>query len=248
MLVEPARHEYRSWTIDSRRWKYYRPRPDDIIIATYPKCGTTWTQQIVSLLVFQTPEPKPVMQISAWIDRRFGEPIEAVLTQIEAQEHRRFLKSHLPLDCLPFYDEVKYIHVARDGRDACMSLHNHGTGLSAQVLEAFDKIGLEDETIGHPFPRLPEHPAEFFHQWITAERFGNRGGPMLSFFHFQRTWWEVGRWSASPCTPLRQESNVAYDLLFAVSDLIERLKTPGDKIVHPGSGLGDRREQSVPVS
>jgi aryl sulfotransferase len=74
MLVEPARREYRSWTIDSRRWKYYRPRPDDIIIATYPKCGTTWTQQIVSLLVFQTPEPKPVMQISAWIDRRFGEP------------------------------------------------------------------------------------------------------------------------------------------------------------------------------
>jgi aryl sulfotransferase len=191
MLVEPARREYRSWTIDSRRWKYYRPRPDDIIIATYPKCGTTWTQQIVSLLVFQTPEPKPVMQISAWIDRRFGEPIEAVLTQIEAQEHRRFLKSHLPLDCLPFYDKVKYIHVARDGRDACMSLHNHGTGLSAQVLEAFDKIGLEDETIGHPFPRLPEHPAEFFHQWITAEPFGNRGGPMLSFFHFQRTWWEA---------------------------------------------------------
>src|ERR1700730_18035964 len=191
MLVEPARREYRSWTIDSRRWKYYRPRSDDIIIATYPKCGTTWTQQIVSLLVFQTPEPKPVMQISAWIDRRFGEPIDAILTKIEAQEHGPFLKSHLPLACLPFYDEVKYIHVARDGRDACMSLHNHGTGLSAHVLEAFDKIGLEDETIGHPFPRLPEHPAEFFHQWITAEPFGNCGGPILSFLHFQRTWWEA---------------------------------------------------------
>jgi aryl sulfotransferase len=190
MLVEPARREYRSWTIDSRRWKDYQPRPGDIIIATYPKCGTTWTQQIVSLLVFQTPEPKPVMQISAWIDRRFGESIEAVLAQIEAQEHRRFLKSHLPLDGLPFYDEVKYIHVARDGRDACMSLHNHGTGFSAQVLEDFDKIGFEDETIGHRFPRLPDHPAEFFHQWITqaAEPFGQ---PSLSFFHFQATWWEI---------------------------------------------------------
>jgi len=133
------------------------------------------------------------MQISAWIDRRFGEAIESVLARIEAQEHRRFLKSHLPLDCLPFYDEVKYIHVARDGRDACMSLHNHGTAHSAQVLAEFDKIGLEDETIGHPFPRLPDDPAEFFHHWITAEPFGNGGGPILSFFQFQRTWWEARR-------------------------------------------------------
>ena len=118
-LIGAPKREYRTWVIDSRRWQGYRPRVDDIIIATYPKCGTTWTQRIVSLLVFQSPEPKPIMQISAWIDRRFGPPIEDVLAQIEAQDHRRFLKSHLPLDGLPFYDRVKYIHVARDGRDAC---------------------------------------------------------------------------------------------------------------------------------
>ena len=41
----------------------------------------------------------------------------------------------------------------------------------------------------------------------------------------------------------RQESNVAYDLLFANGDLIERLNAPSDKIVHPGAGLGDRGEQ-----
>ena len=112
-LIKAAEREYRTWILDSRRWQDYRPRPDDIIIATYPKCGTTWMQRIVSLLVFQTPEPKPVMHISSWIYRPFGEPLEAVVAQIEAQEHRRFLKSHLPLDGLPFYDEVKYIHVAR---------------------------------------------------------------------------------------------------------------------------------------
>ena len=28
----------------------YKARDDDIFITTYPKCGTTWTQQIVSLL------------------------------------------------------------------------------------------------------------------------------------------------------------------------------------------------------
>jgi len=36
--------------MDSRRWEHYRPRFDDIVIGTYPKCGTTWMQRIVGLL------------------------------------------------------------------------------------------------------------------------------------------------------------------------------------------------------
>ncbi len=53
MLIKAPEREYRAWAIDSRRWANYRPRPDDIVIATYPKCGTTWMQQIIGLLVFQ---------------------------------------------------------------------------------------------------------------------------------------------------------------------------------------------------
>jgi aryl sulfotransferase len=184
-LIRPPEREYRTWTIDSGRWQNYRPRSDDIIIATYPKCGTTWMQRIVSLLVFQSAAPKPIMQISPWIDRRFGPPIGEVLDLIEAQEHRRFLKSHLPLDGLPFYRGVKYIHVARDGRDVCMSYHNHLTGLTQSTLELFDKIGQQDERIGRPYPRPPVDPAEFFHHWVTEENV-----PHPSFFHFEQTWWE----------------------------------------------------------
>ena len=151
MLVQPAQHTYRTWIIDSRRWQHYRPRPNDIIIATYhPKSGTTWMQRIVGLLVFQTPDPQPITQASPWIDRRFPEPVEAMVARIEAQSHRRFLKSHLPFDGQPIYDEVKYIHVARDGRDACLSFHNHGLAFTAQALDALDRAGLEDETIRHP--------------------------------------------------------------------------------------------------
>ena len=193
MLIQAPQREYRTWVIDSRRWEHYRPRPDDIVIATFPKCGTTWMQRIVGLLVFQTPEPKPVMQISAWIDRRFGEPIEAVVAQIEEQEHRRFLKSHSPLDGLPLYDDVKYIHVARDGRDACVSYHNHVLGFTEQGLQQFDKIGMEDETIGRPYPRPDADPGHFFHRWITTGEVPGHedGSPFMSFFHFERTWWEV---------------------------------------------------------
>jgi hypothetical protein len=67
MLLEAPQREYRLWILDSRRWRRYSPRSDDIVIATYPKCGTTWMQRIVGMLVFQTAEPMPIMQISPWI-------------------------------------------------------------------------------------------------------------------------------------------------------------------------------------
>lgn len=193
MLFQAPERDYRTWISDSRRWRHYDPRPDDIVIATYPKCGTTWMQRIVGLLVFQSPEPKPIMQISVWIDRRFPQPIEGVIAQIEAQEHRRFLKSHLPLDGMPFYDEVKYIHVARDGRDVCMSFHNHCAGYTEHMVAGLNQSGLEDETIGRPYPEPLDDPAEFFHRWITRGEVPGQqdGSPGMSFFHFERTWWDA---------------------------------------------------------
>ena len=191
-LIQPPRRVYRMGSLNSAHWEQYRPRPDDIVISTYPKCGTTWTQRIVSLLVFRTPEPLPVMQVSPWIDRRSSEPIEAVMARIEAQGHRRFLKSHLPFDGLPIYGEVKYIHVARDGRDACMSYHNHWSGLSAQALEMLDRFALEDDGVGRLHPRAPADPAEHFHLWLTESAVPGEddGWPMMSFFRFERTWWD----------------------------------------------------------
>jgi aryl sulfotransferase len=193
MLLESPQREYRTWLLDSRRWRHYAPRSDDIVIATYVKCGTTWMQRIVGLLVFQTTEPKPIMEISAWIDRRFLPPIEALVAQIEAQDHRRFLKSHVPLDGLPFFDNVKYIHVARDGRDACMSFHNHCRSYTDQMIDRLNKAGLEDETIARPHPDIPVDPREFFHQWITkgVAPGHQEGSPDISFFHFEKSWWEA---------------------------------------------------------
>ncbi len=56
LIRAPSRH-VRSRIFDSARWEGYRPREDDIIIATYSKCGTTWMQRIVSMLLFQSAAP-----------------------------------------------------------------------------------------------------------------------------------------------------------------------------------------------
>lgn len=192
MLIRPAEREYRTWIVDSRRWDYFRPRADDIIVASHPKCGTTWLQRIVSLLIFRSTDPRPLDRISPWIDRRFPVPIGEVVANIEAQPHRRALKTHLPLDGLPLFDDVKYIHIARDGRDVCMSYHNHVANFTAEALASLDKEGLADEAIQRPHPRAPKDPAEFFRTWISKGVVPGHsdGSPIVSFFALERSYWQ----------------------------------------------------------
>jgi aryl sulfotransferase len=192
MPVRPPIRDCVIWQFDSRRWAGYVPRPDDIVIATYPKSGTTWMQRIVGMLVFQSADPQPVMDVSIWPDARFR-PVEDALAALEAQTHRRFIKAHLSYDALPIHDEVRYIHVARDGRDAALSYHHHLRGMADVVLERFDGFGLAEATLGRPFPRPPEDAADFFHRWMTegAEPGATDGLPLPSWFDFELSWWEA---------------------------------------------------------
>lgn len=192
-LTHPIAREYRTWFEDSRRWSEYTPRDGDIVIATYPKCGTTWMQRIVASLVFQTPEPVVISEVSPWIDRRLGLSGEELRAFIEAQEHRRFFKSHVPYDGLPIYDRVKYIHVARDGRDAAFSWHNHCLGMRPEFLDAIDARAIADETLGKPLPRTLADPADEFHRWLTVGAIsGSEDGlPNTSYFDFEKGWWEA---------------------------------------------------------
>jgi aryl sulfotransferase len=191
MLLRAPTKEVRSWTTDSRRWADYRPRPGDIVIATAPKCGTTWTQQIANLLVFQSAEPREIQVISPWIDFRLP-PVDAVMGFIEAQTHRRFLKSHLPFDALPFYEEVRYIHVARDGRDAFMSWHNHTSHYSDYAREQQSLAGEADETVARPLPARHATPHDHFQIWMkdAPEVRLEDDSPASNFFAIERSWWE----------------------------------------------------------
>lgn len=188
------RRQYRNWVMDSRRWSNYRPRPGDVIVATYPKCGTTWMQRIVNLLIFQTDEPMPVSKISPWYEMRIGPSPEALNAVLEQQSHRRALKTHTPLDGLPWHDSVRYIHVARDGRDACLSYHNHVAGFTATALERLGQAGLEDPEISAPYPYIPSGPAQYFHLWLTSSvlKGAEDGYQSVSYFDMQRSYW-LGR-------------------------------------------------------
>jgi hypothetical protein len=74
-------------------------RDDDIVIATYAKAGTTWMQQIISQLLFEGDPELEVAEMSPWMDLRVP-PKEVKLPLVEAQVHRRFMKTHLPVDAL----------------------------------------------------------------------------------------------------------------------------------------------------
>jgi len=190
-LISAPTSSHRCWAFDSRRWLGYQPRRDDIIIATNPKCGTTWTQRIVSMLVLQTTAPRPLFEVSVWIDARMFQPLEDALATLDGQTHRRFIKTHLPLDALPFYDDVRYIHVARDGRDAFMSYHNHRHSFTEGALQRFDGIGMADAALGRVYPRCPDDPRAWFRDWLHGRvDAGTEHDPQKSnFFHTEASYW-----------------------------------------------------------
>ncbi|MFM1896729.1 MAG: hypothetical protein RLZZ385_1803 [Pseudomonadota bacterium] len=187
-LIREPLIDARSRLFDSSRWRDYEPRRDDIIIATYPKCGTTWTQRIVGMLVFQSDAPFPVQDSSPWPDFR---PVpDGVMAELaRSQTHRRFLKSHLPYDALPVYEGVKFIHVARDGRDAALSFHNHKIHYLPETIQRFSAISLADEKFGDAYWLTDPDPALHFHNWVAMGEENHLGDPACGFWHMERSYW-----------------------------------------------------------
>src|SRR5262245_56206870 len=156
---------YRCHHLDSTRWDEVVPRKDDIIITTSLKAGTTWTQRIVSLLVFQKLElPNTLHWVSPWPDSRFIIGRDEMRGVVEGLTHRRFLKTHLPLDALPYWEHAKYVYVGRDTRDVFMSAWNH---IRAYTPLAHELLNSGEHAPSEPFLELPEDIREFWRLWIT---------------------------------------------------------------------------------
>ncbi len=190
-VAQPQRSRvYLNPFLCSDYWALYRPRDDDIVIASAYKAGTTWMQTIVANLIFADGQfPSAVMEMSPWIDRyRPDDGIAAIMAQIERQTHRRFLKTHLPLDALHFLPQVKYLFLARDPRDIFMSLWNHHCNYSDKTLTQISRASTE---LGQPWPKIPSDINEFWRLWMTRAWFEweSEGYPYWSVLHNVASWW-----------------------------------------------------------
>jgi aryl sulfotransferase len=148
-------------------------------------------QMIVCQLIFQDqPVPAP-SEISPWIDHRLT-PIDEIFTKLEAQRHRRFIKTHLPLDGLPFYPQVRYIVVGRDPRDVFMSLWNHYSNYADGF---YARVNAGPRRVGPTLPRCPRDIHELWSQWITQGWFEweSEGYPFWGNMHHTQTWWRFRR-------------------------------------------------------
>ena len=180
--------DYQGHLLDSSRWDNFRPRDTDIVVATAYKSGTTWMQTIVANLIFLGEAiPAPIMELSPWIDMRLP-PLDETLELVEKQRHRRAFKTHLALDGLLFYPEVKYIYVGRDLRDVFMSMWNHHRNYTDETLEQIR--GFDDE-LGKAWPDCPDDIKAFWRDWISRGPFPweSDGYPYWSSLHHLATWW-----------------------------------------------------------
>ena len=185
------RRTYFHHHMDSTRWEVYTPRPDDIIITTSYKSGTTLTQQLLyNMLVRDTSADEfapAVDAFSPWIDSRFYRvPKDELAAYIDALPHRRFLKSHLPFDGLPYYPQVKYLIVARDPRDVFMSLLNHYGAYSASQYARLDADAPQ------PMPRFDGDAKALWRNWISRGWFDweEEGWPFWSNMYHTKTYWD----------------------------------------------------------
>jgi aryl sulfotransferase len=181
-VVTNARREVVNTLMDSNRWNGFEFRDGDIVIGTWAKSGTTWTQQIVSQLIFDGAEGIPAADVAPWVDMR-AMPFDEMMAAIEAQTHRRFLKTHLPADALPFSPKAKYLYIGRDGRDVSFSWHNHLAVMADWLYEACNNP-----------PGLPCGPLlrpdgdirEWFSRWLDGE-----GYSADTFWPHVQSWWSV---------------------------------------------------------
>ena len=183
------RHVYQNHHLDSHRWDDFKPRPGDIVISTSYKSGTTLAQTIVANLLHPTGDlPAPANDLAPWLDMRIA-PLTEVMAGIEATPGRRCVKTHLPLDALPFFDEVQYLVISRDPRDVFMSLVNHYGNHTPSFFEAINET---PGRVGDPLPPYDGDIHAFWRNWITRGWFAweSDGWPYWSHLHHAKSWWE----------------------------------------------------------
>jgi len=126
---------------DQERIYNFELREDDIWIVTYPKCGTTWTQELVWMMVNDVDiegGKQPLFKRSVFLEANCllsQGMIEADMIpddQIDFcnnldKSKRRVIKTHLPFEFLPpqLLEKCKVVYVTRNPKDCAVSFYHH---------------------------------------------------------------------------------------------------------------------------
>jgi aryl sulfotransferase len=206
------------WVIDSRVWNDFEMRDDDIVIATWAKSGTTWMQQIVGQLVFGGEADLYGVTRSPWPDFRMrSDSVE----QAVAQTHRRYLKTHLPIESLVYSPRAKYIYVGRDGRDCYWSWHNHHSNFTQDMLDRINALYPDDPPVGYPNPDI----RLAFRDWLDRDAY-----PHWPFWSHVQGWFDARH---LPNLKLVHFANLKADLRGEIEKIAAYLEIEVDPATWP---------------
>ena len=151
----PARsRNYVGPVTNTHIWDDFELRAGDVVLSTPPKCGTTWSQAILMMLIHgESCTDRPVWRDSFWIDCGFRDQSD-LKSKLDAQTHRRCIKSHTPFDGIPYDPETVYLSVYRHPIDVHFSMMKHVENMKSDILDY-----LFPSEPGAAFSRFLETPA-----------------------------------------------------------------------------------------
>jgi len=224
--VSGAPRSYATTEEDNGRWLAFPFRAGDIVISTRSKHGTTWMQMICALLIFRSPAlPAPLGVLSPWVDRLTEQQAD-LFARLGAQTHRRFMKTHTPLDGLPIAPEVTYIVVVRHPLDAAVSLYHQGDNIDRARLA---------KLLGLPEPEVRPAPRPTLHDWLV-DWVEDDPAPFESLDSLPGVMWHVAdAWErrSDPNVVLVHYDDLRCDLEAAMRGLAARLGIEIDEAAWP---------------
>ena len=231
--THPPLRRYRGFFADSSRWERFTFRPDDVVISTPAKCGTTWMQTIVGMLLLDRIDlGAPIGTISPWLDMLTRSEDE-VFALLDAQPHRRFIKTHTPLDGVPRLASVTYIAVVRHPLDVAMSDRDHGANMHEErAVELRNAVAGPEESI-RAADDAPKDPADYLRWFIDNDRPPTGSGPngLDDYCQQIRTYWDARH---EPNVHLFHYADLWSDLDREMRRVAAALDVPVDEQRWPG--------------